>query len=106
LGFFLKYEVPVVYDIIMDMTPRAVFPEPPPALVRTVCKASQDPSLAKPKFHRYLDEYEAWGLYCKRPKRLTPERKACYERIRQRKLETYIRQNREKIEKMRAVITE
>jgi hypothetical protein len=101
LGFFLKYEVPVVYDVIMQMTPAAVFPEPSLMLVGTVCKASQDPSLTKPKFLRYLDEYEAWGLYCKRPKRLTPEKETYYEGVRQRKLEAYIRLHADEIEKIR-----
>jgi hypothetical protein len=101
LGFFLKYEVPAVYEAVMQMTPPAVFPEPPLMLIKTVCKASSDPSLKKSKFFRYLDEYEAWGLYCKRPKRLTPEREAYYEGIRKRKLEAYIRQNRERMEEMR-----
>lgn len=100
LGFFLKYEVPVVYDIIMDMTPPAVFPEPPLLLVQRVCKASPDPSLKKAKFFRYLDEYAAWGLYCKRPKLLTPERDAYYEKLRKNKLEIYIRENWEKIEQI------
>jgi hypothetical protein len=101
LGFFLKYEVPVVYDVIMKMTPPAAFLEPSPLLVKTVCKSSRDPSLKKSKFRRYLKEYAGCGLYCKRPKRLTPERERYYERIRKRKIEEYIGENRERIEKMR-----
>jgi hypothetical protein len=101
LGFFLKYEVPVIYDVIMQMTPPAVFPEPSPLLVKTVCRASRDPSLGKAKFKRYLKEYAACGLCCKRPKCLTPERERYYEGIRKRKIEEYIRRNGERIEGMR-----
>jgi hypothetical protein len=103
LGFFLKYEVPVVYDIIMKMTPAAVFPEPPLLLVKTVCKGSKDPSLKKAKFRRYLKEYAAWGLFCKRAKRLTPEREQYYEGIRKRKLGKYLKENRDRIEGMRKI---
>jgi hypothetical protein len=102
LGFFLKYEVPVVYDAILKLTPPAVFPEPPPLLVETVCKSSPDPSLKKAKFRRYLKEYAGSGVYCKRPKRLTPEREKYYERIRKRKMAEYIEGNRKKKE---AIIT-
>jgi hypothetical protein len=49
--------------------------------------------------HRYLKEYAGRELYCKGPKRLTPEREKYYER--KRKMEEYIGENRERIEKMR-----
>jgi hypothetical protein len=103
LGFFLRYEVPVVYDAILKLTPPAVFPEPALLLIKTVCKASHDPSLRKAKFQRYLEEYAVWGLYCKRPKRLTPEKERYYEGIRKRKMEEYIRRNGERIEGIRGV---
>jgi hypothetical protein len=48
-----------------------------------------------------LTEYAAWGLYCKRPKRLTLERERYYEGIRKKKMEEYIRWNGERIEGMR-----
>jgi hypothetical protein len=106
LGFFLKYEVPVVYGIILKMTPPAVFPEPPLLLVKTVCRASRDPSLKKAKFRRYLEEYAGRGLCCKRPKRLTEERIRYYERVRKKKLERYIERNRKEIDAMKILKAE
>lgn len=49
------------------------------------------------KFRRYLDEYRRDGVYCRRGKRLTPERKAYYEGICRRKREEYIRRNRRRL---------
>ncbi len=100
LGFFLKYEVPVVFDIIMNLTPPGVIKEPPYLLVWTVCRNSKDVSFGKRKFWRYLEEYKRVGLCCRRPKRLTPERKRYYEGIRRRKLERFVRENRERIGRM------
>ncbi|MDR2005413.1 MAG: hypothetical protein LBQ74_20510 [Prevotella sp.] len=97
LGFMLKYEVPAVFDIIMKMTSASMCGEPPLLLVKTVCKSSDDPSLKKPKFFRYLEEYAWLGLYCKRPKILTPERAAYYTSVRKKKLEVYINKNKDQI---------
>lgn len=99
----LKYEVPVVYDIIMDMTPVSTFPEPPYLLIKTICKGSSDPSLKKGKFFRYLEEYAELGLYCKRPKVLTVKRKVYYESMRKKKLERFIERNWTRIEGMRSL---
>jgi len=101
LGFMLKYEVPVVYDIIMNMMPKSVSPEPPILLIKLICENSNDPSLKKAKFTRYLKLYEELGLYCKRARILTPKRKAYYEGIRQKKLDKFIVMNRDKIERMK-----
>lgn len=107
LGFLLKYEAPAVYGIILNMTPKAVFPEPKVELIEQVCRASGDPSLRKPKFFRYLEEYRDMGIYCRRPKRLTPERALYYERLRKKKLECFIRENqatiRQEIRRMRGL---
>ncbi|KAA6302886.1 MAG: hypothetical protein EZS26_001056 [Candidatus Ordinivivax streblomastigis] len=101
LGFFLKYEVPVVYDIIMNLTPPEVFKEPALLLVKMVCKSSSDPSLKKAKFFRYLEEYANLGLYCKRARQLTAKREAYYKGIQRKKTEKFIRKNRKKIEGLR-----
>lgn len=98
LGFMLRYEVPVVYDVLMQLLPFSYWPEPPIAVVEAVCKASKDPSLRKPKFYRYLEEYRRTGLYCKRPKRLTSQRRVYYQRLRDKKLARYIEQNSRRIE--------
>lgn len=105
IGFLLKYEVPVVYGIIMNMTPASAFPEPSYLLIKTVCKGSSDPSLKKGKFFRYLEEYAKQGLYCKRPKVLTPQRKVYYEAIRKKKMERFIERNRERVERLRITIS-
>lgn len=98
LGFLLKYEAPAVFSIILNLTPRAVFPEPKVELIEQVCRASGDPSLRKPKFFRYLEEYRDMGIYCRRPKRLTPERTLYYERLRKKKLGCFIKENRATIQ--------
>ena len=93
----LKYEVPVVFDIIMQSIPPGLFAEPSVYLIEKICNASPDPSLKKAKFARYLEEYVRKGLYCNRPKVITPERRAYYDAIRRKKLEKYIHKNREMI---------
>jgi len=97
LGFMLKYEVPVVFDIITKMTPDSMPGEPPLLLIRIICRNSNDSSLRKAKFSRYLEEYARSGLYCKRPKLLTPQRKEYYEAIRKKKLGKYMVENKDRI---------
>jgi hypothetical protein len=101
LGFFLKYEVPAVYEALMQLTPPETKDEPPVLLIKMICRKSYDPSLGKAKFLRYLTEYGNIGVCCKRSKKLTPEREAYYERIRQRKLAAFIRFHTAEIEEMR-----
>lgn len=97
LGFFLKYEVPEVFQLIMQSLPPGKHRAPPPALVRMVCAASRDPSLRKAKYGRYLRLYERDGLYCHRATRMTAEKKSFYDMMRRRKLEAFIRRNRKLI---------
>ena len=101
LGFMLKHEVPVVYDIIINLTPKAPFVEPPILLVKKICGCSPDPSLRKPKFKRYLDDYAKNGLYCKRAQKITPSKKRYYEGIRKKKMERFIKENRTEIDKIK-----
>ncbi|MBS6574763.1 hypothetical protein [Parabacteroides goldsteinii] len=98
LGFMLLYEAPVVYNILLNNLPNTPFPEPSIELVEVICKASKDPSLNKPKFKRYLHEYAQTGLYCRRPKRLTPNRQSYYSRIRKNKLDRYIKINQQRLD--------
>ena len=88
----------------MNLTPKGAFPEPSCELIKIVCKASRDSSFKKAKFRRYLAEYETTGLYCRRGKRLTPERTKYYETIRKRKLERYIKRNRKKLSEMKRLL--
>ncbi len=101
LGFFLRYEAPVVYALIREMTPPGYFFEPPYLLIKILCAASGDPVFRKAKFHRYLEEYLDNGLFCRTPKKPTPTRVAYYERLRTARMKRYIEQNRDKIERYR-----
>lgn len=97
----LKYEMPALYEVIMSMTQPDMLREPPYLLIKLVCKKSDDIFLKKRKFIRYLEEYKEQGLFCRRPKLLTLERKKYYEAIRKKKMNTYIVKNRESIERYR-----
>jgi hypothetical protein len=90
----------------MDMAPQSVFPEPPLALVKVICGNSPDLSLKKAKFFRYMEKYAMQGLCCRRPKRLTPERRVYYEGIRKKELERFARKNRDNIERLRKSMLE
>ena len=98
IGFMLRYEMPVVLIICSaGYAPRS---SPSSRTGRSYGRwrqASKDPSCGKAKFRRYLDEYRRDGVYCRRGKRLTPERKAYYEGICRRKREEYIRRNRRRL---------
>ena len=97
LGFMLKHETPVVYSILMNTLIRTSNSEPSVELIEVICRASQDISFKKPKFQRYLKEYARCGLYCHRPKRMTPEREAYYKRIKNVKLLAFIQKNQKMI---------
>lgn len=101
LGFMLKHETPVVYGILMNTLIRTSCSEPSVELIEIVCRASRDSSFKKPKFRRYLEEYARHGLYCHRPKCMTPEREIYYTRIRQVKKDKFIYRNRKQIERAR-----
>lgn len=93
----LRYEVPLVYHLLRILAPRHGRFEPEWEVVKAVCDASDDPSLRKPKFHRYLEEYLQHGVYCRRAKRLTPSRLAYYESVRRRKISDFVAQHREEL---------
>ncbi len=87
LGFALKYECPATYEVVMEITKRSGRTKPTIEVITLVFSSSEDPSLGKRKFARYLDEYRRVGLYCGRPKVLTPRRERYYRHIRQKKLQ-------------------
>lgn len=101
LGFMLKYESPVVYDLIICLSPQNRKRNPHAQLIAIVCMASRDPAFEKPKFRVYFEEYVRNGLYCKRGKKLTPEREQYYERLRGHKLQQYIHRHKDEIELLR-----
>lgn len=51
-----------------------------------------------------MNEYIKYGICCKRAKCLTKKRKAYYETIRENKLKAYIRENKDRIEKIKRKI--
>lgn len=100
----LKYELPALYEIILQMTPKGVFVEPTMRTICVVCSASNDPALKKPKFLRYLEEYRHKGICCNRPKRLTAKREQFYTKMHEKKLNLYIQRNEDKVQRMRLEI--
>jgi hypothetical protein len=101
----LKYETPAVFDLIVELSPAYRKKAPHPKLIAAVCSASDDPAFDKPKFRTYLEEYSRDGLYCKRGKKLTPERELYYDGLRRRKFEKYVERHREEIEIIREVLS-
>ncbi len=97
----LRYETPVVLDLIVELSPPHRKRAPHPELIAAVCSASKDPAFNKPKFRTYLKEYTRQGLYCRTGKKPTPQREKYYERIRRNKLHSYIRSHRTEIEELR-----
>ena len=106
MGFFLKYEVPEVFQLFMQSLPAGRHRVPPLPLIRIVCAASKDPSLRKPKFRRYMELYERDGLYCRRATVMTPAKKPFYDEMRRRKLEKFICRNRKLISTIRRQMVE
>lgn len=102
IGFMLRYEMPMVYFLLRRLCPVKPFC-PEWSVIEALARASQDASYRKAKFRRYLDEYRRKGLYCRRGKQLTPQRKAYYETMRRKKMKEYIRINRRRIEACRNI---
>lgn len=100
LGFFLMYETPAEYSLIMQATAPGLFPAPSADLIGVVAAASTDPAFGKPKFARYLSEYRKWGIFPKRAKKMTPVREAYYVRLRDQKARLFLRCNRKRIREM------
>lgn len=100
LGFMLKYETPLEYSIIINSTKKSAFIQPDILVIELVCSASNDVSFDKPKFKRYLEEYREHGIHCDRPKKISQERLAYYDRIRRSKIKTYTIGKRIRLKKM------
>ncbi len=93
----LKYECPSLYEVIIRISPNSETRAPTAQLIELVGQLSDDSSVRKPKFRRYLKEYRKYGLYCHRAQVMTPARAAYYERIRKRKRGKYIEENPSKV---------
>lgn len=81
LGFFLKYETPMEYQLIMQSIPMGENGVPPVELIEFVGKASLDPSFSKPKFKRYLEEYREQGVCIPYTIKLTARKMNYYNKI-------------------------
>lgn len=90
LGFLLKYEAPIEYELIMSSTPKSIFPEPSIKVIEAITLASPNPVFQKNKFFRYLEDYKKNKLFCIRAKILTAKRKIFYERIQMNQIKKYI----------------
>ena len=94
LGFFLKYEAPIEYELIMRSTPQSAFPKPSIHLIETIAIASHNPVFKKNKYFKYLQEYKEKGLYMKEPKLLTEERKKFYQSLMDTRVRKYIKEQK------------
>lgn len=97
LGFMLKHETPLEYDLIIQSTKKTSFTKPDILIIEAICEASDDKSFQKPKFKRYLEEYREHGIHCDRPKKLTPEREMYYKKLRASKIREYLTGRKRKI---------
>ena len=79
----MKYGAPLTYHLMMKMsnTTNNYFYAPDIQTILIYAKASKDDVFKKPKFFRYLNEYDETGLYCGRPKIMNKERDVYYTRI-------------------------
>lgn len=96
LGFFLKYEAPIEYELIMESTPKSANPEPNIKMIEVVAASSHNPVFRKPKFFRYLEEYRVNKLCEPTPKRLTPKREEYYARMLENQNRRYLEEVRKK----------
>lgn len=94
LGFFLKYEAPIEYELIMRSTPQSAFPKPSIHLIETIAIASHNPVFKKNKYFKYLQEYKDKGLYMKEPKLLTESRRVFYQTLMDNRVKRYIKEQK------------
>lgn len=95
----LKYEAPFEYYIIMDDKGASnIFYEPPIEDIKSIARLSPNPVFLKPKFQRFLKEYEQKGIYCGRPKLMTPKRRDFYKNMWYRQVYEASKQYKDNIE--------
>ena len=99
LGFIIKYEAPLEYDMIMKTCPDSNFPEPDIDLIEAIANISTDKLFSKPIFWRYFDIYKRDGCFATRAMRLTPLLKNKYERVVENKIKNYIKAKRSDIKR-------
>ena len=93
LGFFLKYEAPIEYELIMRSTPLSPHPKPSIHLIETIAIASHNPVFEKNKYFKYLQLYKETGLNVE-PKKLTPKRQEYYEKLMANRVRRYIKEQK------------
>ncbi|MGL5690370.1 MAG: hypothetical protein ACRDD8_06045 [Bacteroidales bacterium] len=97
VGFFLKYETPDEYDLIVSSITNNDFSAPDAGIIELVAKASKDECFKKKKFWKYLDEYVDNGCFISRPCRMTKEKEVYYRNIRKTSLMAYISKNKSRL---------
>ena len=74
VGFILKYEAPLEFDLLIEAS--GLKGAPPADLIEAVGYASINEIFKTPEFRRALLLYRKTGLYCGKPKRITPLQEA------------------------------
>lgn len=62
IGFLLKHEVPIEYQLLMEVTENLKLRAPSSELIEAVGYASNDPFFRKTKYWRCLMDYKKYGL--------------------------------------------
>lgn len=71
LGFYIKYNAPVEYELIISITPNKKNPEPKTNVIEAIAAASNNPVLQSQKFFTYLDDYKKDKLYSDKVMKIT-----------------------------------
>ena len=71
LGFYIKYNAPVEYELIISITPNKKNPEPKTNVIEAIAAASNNPVLQSQKFFTYLDDYKKNKLYSDKVMKIT-----------------------------------
>ncbi len=90
LGFFLKYEAPIEYELLMESLPKKEYVAPSIKIIEAIAASSPNPVFKKNKFFKYLEEYRVNKLCAKRPKLMTEKRMAYYKRLQETQVKKYL----------------
>lgn len=91
VGYFLRLEAPLEYNLIMDVSGSVSAPSAD--LIEAIGYASLNFLFKKPKFRRALIEYRKNGLYAERPKECSVEKELYYMKVRKNNVQKVMRKN-------------
>lgn len=83
LGHLLKLEAPTEFDLIVTLGGSSA---PSADLIEQLSYASLNPLFRKAKFRKGLIEYRKTGLYCGKPRQITPQIESYYIKLRKNQL--------------------